>query len=483
LVRIAEPPRSIAVAYDTSTSLAGLVEIIKKGLRVFAEGIEPGQEFVNVMNFEQPFILEEWSDQSWTVQSAILAKTDEGGSSDVEKSVITAARALSERRSARALLLLTDASSPSYAIHDQLWSTLRSSPPHVFAAHVGAGDSDPTAIAARMVEKHIMQDLAAANAGHYAWAPTQAAMDVIFDRAAAWLRRPARYRLVAHAVMAPPPAPGSIEVAVVPAVDPALEIAGGIQPTPRVPRQAPATELILDASGSMLQHLGDRRRIEIARTVLSELVTRTLPPGAPLALRVFGTDRPDSCETHLPVPLAPLDRDAVASFIGGVTPVNLAKTPIAASLRAVAEDLRGVVGPRVVVLVTDGEETCGGVPQAEIEALVAQGIDVRVNVVGFAVEDPVLKDTFRAWAAAGHGRYFDAADEAELEAAVEAAVSVDFRVLDSVGAVVARGTVGAAPVSVPAGSYRVEVGDSDPSIFENVIVEPEQLTRLDYSGG
>jgi hypothetical protein len=135
------------------------------------------------------------------------------------------------------------------------------------------------------------------------------------------------------------------------------------------------------------------------------------------------------------------------------------------------------------VLVTDGEETCGGDPQVEIEALAAQGVDIRVNIVGFAVDDAALKDTFRAWAATGHGRYFDAADEADLEAAVEAAVSMPFRVLDAAGAVVASGTVGAAAVPVPAGSYRVEVGDSDPSTFENVVVEPEQLTRLDYSGG
>ncbi|MGN6486340.1 MAG: hypothetical protein ACTHLT_00790, partial [Devosia sp.] len=370
LVRITEPPRSIAVAYDTSMSLAGLAEIIKKGLRVFADDVETDEEFVNVMNFEQPFILDEWSDQPWVTQSAILAKTDDGGSSDIERSVIAAARALSERRGARALLLLTDASSPSYAIQDQMWSALRTAPPHIFAVHLGAGDADPAATATRLVERSIMQDLAAANAGHYAWAPTQTAMDVTFSRAAAWLRRPARYLLDARAWMAPPPAPGSIEVAVVPKLN-STPATGDIQPTPRAPRQAPATELILDASGSMLQHLGSRRRIEVARTVLKELVTRTLPPGAPLALRVFGTDQPDSCQTYLPVPLTPLDRGATADFIDGVTPVNLAKTPIAASLRAVADDLREATGPRVVVLVTDGEETCGGDPRAEIEALVA----------------------------------------------------------------------------------------------------------------
>jgi Mg-chelatase subunit ChlD len=38
------------------------------------------------------------------------------------------------------------------------------------------------------------------------------------------------------------------------------------------------------------------------------------------------------------------------------------KTPLAAALERVAADLSEVDGPKIVVLVTDGEETCGGNP-------------------------------------------------------------------------------------------------------------------------
>jgi hypothetical protein len=121
-------------------------------------------------------------------------------------------------------------------------------------------------------------------------------------------------------------------------------------------------DLILDNSGSMLQKLGDERRIDVARNVLADLVAETLPSGIPLALRVFG-DEPDSCETDLAIDLAPLDRDAAVDRIAAIESVDGVKTPLAAALERVATDLGGVDGPKIVVLVTDGEETCGGNPQ------------------------------------------------------------------------------------------------------------------------
>jgi Mg-chelatase subunit ChlD len=244
-----------------------------------------------------------------------------------------------------------------------------------------------------------------------------------------------------------------------------------------------AIELVLDASGSMLQRLEGQRRIEIARSVLNRLVTKTLPAGTPLALRVFGHTRPGSCETALAVPLAPHAPEALTAQIAAIQPQNLAKTPIADSLREVAKDLAGARGPRTVVLVTDGEETCGGDPRAEIAALVSQGIDVRVNIVGFAVDDAGLKERFREWARTGGGEYFDAGNAEELSTALDAAVQVPFRVLDASGEVVARGSVGGEPVSVPPGTYRVEVETRTPTVFEAVGVEEGKLARVEFRDG
>lgn len=43
---------------------------------------------------------------------------------------------------------------------------------------------------------------------------------------------------------------------------------------------------------------------------------------------------------------------------------------------------------------------------------------VRVNIVGFAIEDPKLAVTFSHWASLGNGSYFDAKDAAGLSNAL-----------------------------------------------------------------
>jgi hypothetical protein len=244
---------------------------------------------------------------------------------------------------------------------------------------------------------------------------------------------------------------------------------------------APAVELILDTSGSMLEALEGQRRIDIARTVLSQLVAETIPPGTPLALRVFG-DTPESCETSLAAPLQPLDPGAMAGLIDGLAAIDGVKTPIGASLQAVAGDLQGAAGPKIVVLVTDGEETCGGDPAAAIRALAAQGIDARINIVGFAVNDEALKAQFREWAHLGNGQYFDASGAAELGQSIAAAVQPQYRILNAAGDEVGTGLVDGDPVEVPPGTYRVEVLAAQTDVLDNVVVTSGARADVTWGG-
>ncbi|MEM7586497.1 MAG: VWA domain-containing protein [Acidobacteriota bacterium] len=218
-----------------------------------------------------------------------------------------------------------------------------------------------------------------------------------------------------------------------------------------------AVELILDASGSMLKRQDGQRRIDIAKTTLSDLVRESLPAGTPFALRVFGHREADSCRTDLEIPLSPLSADAAAGRIAAIEARNLAKTPIAASLERVAEDLAGVEGSSVIVLVTDGEETCGGDPAAAVEKLRGQGFDVRVNIVGFAIDDDDLKAQFQYWAEVGGGTYHDAGSASALSDSIRRSLRAAFQVLDADGRVVASGSVGGPELELPAGDYRVRV--------------------------
>ena len=101
---------------------------------------------------------------------------------------------------------------------------------------------------------------------------------------------------------------------------------------------------------------------------------------------------------------------------------NNAKTPIGASLEKVADDLQSVSGERLVILLTDGEETCGGDPAAAIEKLRKAQRSTRISIVGFAIDDAKLAAAFRHWSNLGAGLYFDAQDAAGLNAAMSQAM-------------------------------------------------------------
>jgi hypothetical protein len=238
---------------------------------------------------------------------------------------------------------------------------------------------------------------------------------------------------------------------------------------------AGAVEIILDASGSMLQRLGGQRRIDIAKETLAKLTNGVIPPSTPFALRVFGREV-DSCQTDLDIPLSPLDGAAVKNKIAALEAKNNAKTPIGASLEKVAEDLRSARGERLVIVLTDGEETCGGDPAAAIQSLQAMGVATRVNIVGFAIDDPKLAATFRHWADLGNGAYFDAKDAAALSEVMADALKPSFEVLDAEGQVIAEGVVDGAAVRVPSGSFSVRIKGAKGKAVPVAVKQKESTT-------
>ena len=167
----------------------------------------------------------------------------------------------------------------------------------------------------------------------------------------------------------------------------------------------------------------------------------------------------DSCQTDLDVPVAPLNPAAVGQRIAALVAKNGAKTPIGASLDKAADDLKSVTGEKLIVLVTDGEETCGGDPAAAIERLRKAGIGTRVSIVGFALDDEKLATTFRRWSDAGGGAFFDAKDAAGLDKSLTEALRPGFEVVNAQGQVLASGLVGGEAVHGARGqSHRAHQG-------------------------
>lgn len=239
-----------------------------------------------------------------------------------------------------------------------------------------------------------------------------------------------------------------------------------------------AVEFILDASGSMLQRIGGERRIEVAKTALIGL-TDALPTDSGFALRVFGHKEADSCRTDLEIRQPKVDKPAAVAKIKTITAMNLAKTPIAASLLKAKEDLAGANGSVLVILMTDGEETCDGNPKAAIEALRASGMDVRVDIVGFAVDEIGLKETFAQWAQIGNGAFFDAQNAEQLKQAVRATLNPSYEVVRD-GKTIGSGTANGAAIEVPVGEYTVRLHGAQPKDLGQAKIQAGETKELRY---
>jgi hypothetical protein len=241
-------------------------------------------------------------------------------------------------------------------------------------------------------------------------------------------------------------------------VKPGSQEPGWVRVTPATQgagyRPTRSVEVILDASGSMLERIGSERRMDIAKRSLEKLTAETIPAGTPFALRVIGRGS-DTCQSELDIPLAPLDRAAAAWKIAALEAKNHARTPIGAALDKVASDLGSAQGERLVILVTDGEETCGGNPARSIEKLGQAGVNVRVNIVGFAVSDERTAARFTLWATKGGGSYFDARDAQALADAFSQAVRPAFEIRNAQKDVVAQGSVGGEDIPLMPGAYSV----------------------------
>jgi hypothetical protein len=455
-LRVEQLPFSTVFTYDTSGSMGRYVSYVTAALRGFAADITPGEEAALVMPFEDPPLLDTWSDDPYALETAVAGVASVSGSSAAERSLIAASRELALRKGPRAILLVTDAETSSYPEMGSLWGYLQDVRPIIFAVHVEGGG-------APALTSDLMQDWAASGGGFYEYAVSHGQVDRAFDRLATWLRRPAAYTVSWRATFESRE-PGS------------LSVSAPVGPQGRgsfVAGSGVAVEVILDTSGSMLDRVGKRRRIDIAKAVLTDLVRTGLPKGVPVALRVFGDQR-DVCGTRLAVPLAPLDPSAVTRLVRGIRVVREADTPIAGAISAVPTDLAGNARTRIVLMITDAEEVwphrdlCGRDPAGAIEALRGAGIEVRLDIVGFGMSNRRAKAQMRRWAELGGGSYFDAGDQRELAEGIAVALRAPFQVFDEDGLLAATGTVDGPEVVLPPGRYRVEVLTSPVIVLEDV---------------
>ncbi len=179
-------------------------------------------------------------------------------------------------------------------------------------------------------------------------------------------------------------------------------------------------ELILDASGSMYNKLEDGRyRIVAAKDVLRSFIDGLPDDNLHVGLRIYGSQRApedaNSCQdSKLFVPMSGFDRSALLEAIRDTRAKG--STPIAYSLEQAAADFPSTSDKCVIVLVTDGEEVCGGDLKASAAKLREQGCEIDLRIIGFDLTPEAIA-SFQ-----GVGTFENATDAAQLAAALNRAV-------------------------------------------------------------
>ena len=455
-LKVKQPPVSVIFAWDNSGSVSPYHEKIFSAVNNYTQSIQANIDAVNLLCFNHlnKFLLSDFSDKPTQIQTIFNNFDRDCSDSTAEKPLRVSSERLQHREGTKGVIIIGDAVGNRDI---KLWSWLEKVKPKVFAIRVKSQYQD------NKMYEGIMQSWSWVNNGTYNVVSNGIELYQAINQASAILRRPVYYTLQAQSNYVRPLGDGSLQV---------------LQAKGEKVNKNFAIELILDASGSMLKRIEGKRRIAIARDVLKKAVSDIIPPKTQVALRVFGHKKADSCRTDLEMPLQAMNVDKTTRIISKINAKNLAKTPIADSLAKVADDLKKVQGKKVVILVTDGEETCEGDPAKEIQTLKEKGVDVRINIVGFAIDDEALKAQFKSWAKLGDGAYFEANDKASLNEAVKKALQVPYKVYDTTNTLIASGVVGDEKVALQGGRYKVVVESSPQQVFKEVVVIGEQMKQV-----
>jgi len=244
------------------------------------------------------------------------------------------------------------------------------------------------------------------------------------------------------------------------------------------PEQAAARrniEIILDLSGSMKLPLGQSTRIATARAVLRDVLAR-IPDDFSVGLRVYAhrysARQKETCtDTELVSKIAPLDRQRILSIVDRLQPRG--ETPLVYSILQAPADLKAVGGGSLVVI-TDGEETCGGNLAETAQQLKSAGLPILLNIVGFTVTGKNVAQDLTTLAEATGGRYYGAQDREALGRAVtQAALTrIPYTVFDEKGTTVAVGFAGPLAQELRPGSYKVVVQAGDQQLTKSVTITP-----------
>ncbi|TCL08822.1 Ca-activated chloride channel family protein [Shimia isoporae] len=242
------------------------------------------------------------------------------------------------------------------------------------------------------------------------------------------------------------------------------------------------TSLVLDASGSMWGQVDGVAKITIAQDVVGDLL-KQLPETQALGLTVYGHRRKGDCSDIEGV-VAPArgQHSEILAAVNAVSPKG--KTPLSAAVMQAANSLKHTEDKATVILISDGEETCGYDPCEVGKQLEATGVDFTLHAIGFAIANETTRRQLQCLAENTGGSYRSANDASGLAQALsEVALVAPEPEVDKVTATLS------APEKVVAGTeFNVQwQGPAEQGDWIGIVLDGTRdgnfLSRADIIGG
>lgn len=180
---------------------------------------------------------------------------------------------------------------------------------------------------------------------------------------------------------------------------------------------------VLDGSGSMDALWGpSESRMDVAKRILVRLVdSLRVNTDLELALRVYGhrySRQANNCQdSNLEVPFGPKNHNSIISKIKDIRPRGV--TPITYSILQAAKDFPVGKGYRnILILITDGIESCGSDPCAASVELQKKGVFLRPFIIGLGIAGGKVLDCM--------GKYLDSQNDVTFNNVLNETIETTF---------------------------------------------------------
>lgn len=466
LLKIDRPDSYLTIVFDDSGSMGPSVDIVKKILGGYLDNLGEGLNLQLMKYEDESTTLSDFTHDAAMLKQAMEKEVRGGGGTDTFKGLKAAVDSVGRQKGNRAVLAIFDVidcgGRKCMEYYTDLWDNILGSGISFSTIAVQRGWGAETSYYTNSRQR-IFKEIAYSSQGQYYYSPSpdkvEESADLIFNQ----LTSPVEYRLKAEWVQTELK-PGFVEV----------HFEEGAEK-----KAAKNVELILDASNSMWGQIQGKAKITIAKQVLEQIING-LPDEMNVGLRLYGhryglNDKRACQDTELVTPIGLIAKQQLTDAVNAISPKG--KTPLVYSVLEGIKDFKDLKGG-TIVLISDGVESCDGDINSIAPALKEGGLDLQVNIVGFAIKEIEARKQLEAIATSTGGIYLDAKDSEQLLDSLEQTLRVEFVILDDQEEIRARGVVGGEPVQVLEGEYKLKLLLQPEPLEIGISVKADTTARL-----